>query len=74
MKKDLIAMKWPSLTEDNIKIICLQRKNVSVGSAPCVKFANILQAAFVLESVFYGFFVLTVRVCNLLLKGNWRKS
>ena len=35
---------------------------------------NILQAAFSFENVLHRFYVLTVWVCSLLAKGNWRKS
>ena len=41
---------------------------------PGVNFTIILQAAFLYESVLHRFYVLTVRVCIFVAKGNWQKK
>jgi hypothetical protein len=50
------------------------RPKTTFRFSPGVNFTNILQAAFSYKGFLRSFYVLTIWVCNFLVKGFWRKS
>jgi len=50
------------------------KANAAIDSCPGVNFTNILRADFSYKFFLRSFDVLTIWVCNFLVKGFWRKS
>jgi len=49
-------------------------RKILMKSPQVLNFTNIIITTFLYENVFGSFYVLTICVCNVLAKGNWRKS
>ncbi len=71
LQKKIKLFDWQAVGVSKCKSFVLHLKK---QSTPCVKFTNIFRAAFLYESVFWSFSLLTVWLCNFCLKEYWRKS